>query len=185
MSGSKYHLNRAIIGPPAKRHLNGFLWRADNGPTLNAGLAALWFFWGSRTEWNVSLYFCEFSGGWGLDPLSPHWIRPCQRFLRGTRTVVMCRIVWIFTEAYAILYYMLDTSFSISEHFCPMDLDMGESSKFPKSWIFENRILRHAVCLQIWIISSLNGQLSLDKMKLNQRSHKNLPNSWFWGWLSL
>ena len=34
---------RAIIGPPAKRHLNDvyFCWRADNGFTLNAGLKAL------------------------------------------------------------------------------------------------------------------------------------------------
>ena len=28
-------------------------------------------------------------------------------------------------------------------------------------------------------IASLNGQLSLDKLKLNQRSHKNLPNPGF------
>ena len=31
----------AIIGPPAKRHLNGFRWRADDDPILNAGLVAL------------------------------------------------------------------------------------------------------------------------------------------------
>ena len=36
-----YHYKRAIIGPPSKRHLNGVRWRADDGPTLNAGLAAL------------------------------------------------------------------------------------------------------------------------------------------------
>ena len=32
--GSKYHYKRAIIGPPSKP----FRWRADGGPTLNAGL---------------------------------------------------------------------------------------------------------------------------------------------------
>ena len=64
-------------------------------------------------------------------------------------------------------------------------LYMGESSKFPKSWTFESQILKLAVCLQISTISCLNGQLSLDKLKLNQRSHKNLPNSRFWGWLSV
>ena len=35
--GSKYHYKQAIIGLPAKRHG----WRADDGPTLNAGLVAL------------------------------------------------------------------------------------------------------------------------------------------------
>ena len=39
--GSKYHYKRAIIGPPAKRHLMAFRWRADDDPTLNAGLVAL------------------------------------------------------------------------------------------------------------------------------------------------
>ena len=38
---SKYHYKWAIIGPPAKCHLMAFRWRADDGPTLNAGLVAL------------------------------------------------------------------------------------------------------------------------------------------------
>ena len=37
----KYHLKRAILGPPAKRHLMAFRWRADDGPTLNSGMVAL------------------------------------------------------------------------------------------------------------------------------------------------
>ena len=41
--GSKYHYKRAIIGPPAKRHLMAFRWRADDDPTLNAGLVAAIF----------------------------------------------------------------------------------------------------------------------------------------------
>ena len=32
---------KAFIGPPAKRHLNGFCWGADDGPTLSACLVAL------------------------------------------------------------------------------------------------------------------------------------------------
>ena len=40
--GSKYHYKRGIIGQPA-----AFRWRADDGPTLNAGLIALSFFMGS------------------------------------------------------------------------------------------------------------------------------------------
>ena len=39
--GSKYNYIRAIIGPPTKRHEMAFRWRADDGPTLNAGLVAL------------------------------------------------------------------------------------------------------------------------------------------------
>ena len=39
--GSKYHIKRAIISPPAKRLLMSFRWRADDGPTLNAGLVVL------------------------------------------------------------------------------------------------------------------------------------------------
>ena len=41
MRGSEYHYERAIIGPPPKRHLNGVsLAGADDGPTLNAGFVA-------------------------------------------------------------------------------------------------------------------------------------------------
>ena len=50
MGGSKEHYKRAIIGPPAKRHLNGVRWRADDGPTLNAGSVASSFFRGSAPE---------------------------------------------------------------------------------------------------------------------------------------
>ena len=35
------------------------------------------------------------------------------------------------------------------------------------------------------IISSLNGQLSTEELKINQRSYWNLPNSVFLGWLSV
>ena len=34
-------LKCAIIGPPAKRHLNDVYLRANDGPTLNTGLVAL------------------------------------------------------------------------------------------------------------------------------------------------
>ena len=36
----------------------------------------------------------------------------------------------------------------------------------------------------MFTISSFNGQLSLDRQKINQRSYYNLPNSAFWGRLS-
>ena len=37
--------------------------------------------------------------------------------------------------------------------------------------LFENQILKLAVCLQISTILKFNGQLSLDKLKINQRSY--------------
>ena len=43
------HYKRVIIGPPPKRQL-AFRWRADRGPTLNAGL----------------LFFCSFVVVWGI-----------------------------------------------------------------------------------------------------------------------
>ena len=62
---------------------------------------------------------------------------------------------------------------------------MGESSKFPKSWTLENQNLKLAVCLQIIKKSKFNGQIPLDKLKLNQKSYYYLQNSAFLGWLSM
>ena len=45
----------------------------------------------------------------------------------------------------------------------------GWSSKFPKSWTLENQYLKPAVCLQNIKNSKLNGQIPLDKLKLNQK----------------
>ena len=53
-----------------KRHLN-VRWRAYDGQTLNAGLVALWFSGDPDKYWYETLYFCDFSGGGGLNPLSP------------------------------------------------------------------------------------------------------------------
>ena len=65
--GSKYHYKRVTIGPPVKRHLMAFRWRAVDGPTLNAG-----FFRGS---WPVllrnSIFLWFFSGGGVRGP--PSW----------------------------------------------------------------------------------------------------------------
>ena len=49
--GYKYHYKQAISWPSSTRQRNAikiaFRWRADDGPTLNADLVALWFFRGS------------------------------------------------------------------------------------------------------------------------------------------
>ena len=63
---------------------------------------------------------------------------------------------------------------------------MSESSKFPKSWHFETPILKLAMCpLNLLTISSLNDQLSLDRLYNNRKTYHNPPNSAFWGWLSI
>ena len=46
-----------------------FRWRADDGPTLNAGLVALWFYRGSGPVLLRNPIFIFFQGG--PDPLSP------------------------------------------------------------------------------------------------------------------
>ena len=63
---------------------------------------------------------------------------------------------------------------------------IGVSSKFSKSWTLENHNLKLAsICFQIIKNSKFNGQIPLDKLKLNQKSYYNLQNSAFWGWLSM
>ena len=57
---------------------------------------------------------------------------------------------------------------------------MGESSKFPKSWTLENQNLKLAVYLQVVKNSKFNGQIPLDKLKLNQKSYYYLQNTAFW-----
>ena len=63
--GSKYHYKWAIIGPPAKRHLNGVRLTGDDGPTLNVGLIALCI---SRGSGPVLPFIFQ---GEGPDPPTP------------------------------------------------------------------------------------------------------------------
>ena len=53
-----------------------FSWRADDGPTLNAGLTALWFFRGPGPILLRNPIFCDFSGE-GSGPTAPLFICPC------------------------------------------------------------------------------------------------------------
>ena len=64
----------ATIGPASEEI--AFRWRANDGPTLKAGLVALCDFQGIWTSIaNKPYIFVIFQGGSG--PLSPLWIRPC------------------------------------------------------------------------------------------------------------
>ena len=65
-----------ISGSSSARQRNAIKWRADDGPTLNAGLVAA-IFQGIQTCIARKPYiFVCFQGG--PDPLSPLWIRTCQ-----------------------------------------------------------------------------------------------------------
>ena len=67
LSAGHQHYQRAIIGPPAKRHLMPFHWRTDVCTKLNAGLIDLRFF---RESGPALLRNPIFFRG-GPDPLPP------------------------------------------------------------------------------------------------------------------
>ena len=56
--------NATIGGPSSARQRSAievaFRWRADGGPTLNAGLVALWFYRGSGPVLLRNSIFCDF-----------------------------------------------------------------------------------------------------------------------------
>ena len=83
--------NTAINVPSSALQRNAiemaFRWRADDGPTLNAGLVALWFSGDPGQYYKEALYFVIFrggGGGGGPDPLSPLWIRSCSTWYFST-----------------------------------------------------------------------------------------------------
>ena len=74
--GSKYNYKQAIF-------LMALLWRADDGPTLNAGLVALWFLRGSGPVLLRNPYiFVSFQGG-GVGPPVSLRIRPWSKPSKG------------------------------------------------------------------------------------------------------
>ena len=83
-SGSKYHLKRTNVGPPAKRHLNGVSLACILWSTLNAGFIALRIF----ENFKKTYIFVIFQGG--PDPLSPP-LDP--RMLLNTQ-LILGRIRW-------------------------------------------------------------------------------------------
>ena len=80
------HLKRAIIVPPAKRHLNGVSLAGRWWQTLNASFVALWFSRGSGPILLINPICCDFSGGGGGGPdppvspsLDPYMRQICMR----------------------------------------------------------------------------------------------------------
>ena len=61
-----------------------FRWRADDGPTLNVGLVALWLSGDPDQYCEETLYFRDFSGGGGLVPMHPFWIQACGIAIRSS-----------------------------------------------------------------------------------------------------
>ena len=60
--GSPNTAKKAIIGPSAKRHLNGVSLVGDDGPNVECWLGSFVIFQGIRTS-IANLYFCDFSEG--------------------------------------------------------------------------------------------------------------------------
>ena len=65
-------------------HWPAFRWRADSGPTLNAGLVALRFFQGIQTSIVKKPYKFEIvQGGGGVQtPFPLLWLRACQSIVK-------------------------------------------------------------------------------------------------------
>ena len=75
---SEYHYRRAIIGPPAKRHLNGISLAFRCWPNNESWLGSFVFFSGDRTNIAKKPYiFVIFRGGGGVrTPFLP--LDPCM-----------------------------------------------------------------------------------------------------------
>ena len=124
---SKYHLKWVIICPSAKRHFLAFRWRADDGPTVNAGLVSLWFFRGSRPILLGNPIFCDCSGG--PDPLSPLWIRACLSSWIG-QYVHLNEVVAQVPKSLELAHIPLYNVFSNS---------LLSNSSLYRSWCFVNK----------------------------------------------
>ena len=87
--GSKYHLKRNETPLP-------FRWRANDGPTLNDGLVALWSPRGSRPVMIRNPIAFWFSRGVRTPAPPPLWIRACllcsQYMIRDIGTCCACSI---------------------------------------------------------------------------------------------
>ena len=68
---------------------------------------------------------------------------------------------------------------------CELYSELVWKDTWVKSWSIEFKSKKTTECQWLLRISSLNGLLSLNKLNINQRSYYNLPNSAFWGWLSV
>ena len=74
--GSKYHYKRAIIGPPAKCHLNDISLACRWWPNIECWLESSVIFKGSSPVLLRNLIFLWFFRG-GPDPLCPLWVCAC------------------------------------------------------------------------------------------------------------
>ena len=73
--GSKKHLKRAIIGAPAKSHLNGIFLAGRCWPNIECwfGTFVASYVIFQEIQTKETLYFCKFSGGPPLDPPMILW----------------------------------------------------------------------------------------------------------------
>ena len=96
---------KVIIGPPAKRYLNGVSLACWWWPNIECWLGSIAIFQGIWIWMLRTLYFCDFSGGLGppVSPLDPHmvfnnqlWVYVVESrksFIRIVRYLWKCNIV--------------------------------------------------------------------------------------------
>ena len=95
----EYHYKLAIIGPPAKRYINGFSLAGWWWPIIKCWLGSFLILQGIRASIAKEPYiFVIFQ--WGPDPLSPpsldqrmmspFWIRSCKLILDRSKTGQQC-----------------------------------------------------------------------------------------------
>ena len=84
--GDQKHFMRAIIGPPAERHLNGVSLACRYWPNIECWLGNSVIFQGFRTSFSKNPYIIViFLRGLSRPP-APFWMRPCVFF----RPVISC-----------------------------------------------------------------------------------------------
>ena len=106
-----YHFTRAIIGPPAKRHLMAFGWRADDGRILNAGLVAAILQGIQTCIARKSYIFVIFQGGEPGPPVPPfgsvHWQNGLQQEIAYIKTCIALRYLSNQVTSHANRLYVL------------------------------------------------------------------------------
>ena len=87
--GSKYNYKRAIIDPPAKRHLNGVLPVGPWWPNIGCWLGSFVVLQGIRISIaKKTIFFVIFKGGGVRTPCPPLWIRTWFWLVRPSVDVV-------------------------------------------------------------------------------------------------
>ena len=129
-----------------------FRWRADDGPTMNAGLVVVCFFsWDPDQYCYETQYFCVLSGGGGVRiTCPPLWIRTCvcvsyrppgksQRYMNNNKIAnlnvpygILVKIPWKIKKLLVSLGILVETPIPRKSQTCVLgspDIDPLENHK--------------------------------------------------------